>query len=376
MSLKAENWLEQEPESALTLPSRYFYDPGIFELEKQKIFMPAWHFLCHKSELEESGSYVVRDLFDQSIVAMKGRDGAYRAFHNVCQHRGNRLLPAGRGKTNAVIRCSYHSWCYGLDGALRSAPRSENIKDFDKSKFGLKEVRLEELAGFLFFNFDPDATPIKDELPGAEEAMIKNFPDYADLKLMDEQDVIVPANWKVIMDNAIEGYHFSLSGPVHQVLTSLINFDGYTLTQHDKWWTYIGPSDLSAEEAYGVPIEKKDPDDKFFNVNLWPYNTLYRFPFGRFVGTFLMIPLTPETSLLRFGYYSSEEAPSDIAKACMTWMNEELGPEDIDLNVTVQKGLRSLGYDQGRYMIDEERSNESEHLVLHFHKLVYQALHG
>ena len=118
MSLQAEKWLDQEPETALTLPSRYFYDPEIFELEKQKIFMTAWHFLCHKSELEENGSYVVRDLFDQSVVAMKGRDGVYRAFHNVCQHRGNRLMPAGRGKINAVIRCSYHSWCYGLDGAL------------------------------------------------------------------------------------------------------------------------------------------------------------------------------------------------------------------------------------------------------------------
>ena len=206
--------------------------------------------------------------------------------------------------------------------------------------------------------------------------MIQNFPDYADLKLMDEQDVVVPANWKVIMDNAIEGYHFSLSGPVHQDLTSLIDFEGYTLTQHDNWWTYVGPSDLSAETAYGAPIKKKDPEDKFFNVNLWPYNTLYRFPFGGFVGTFLMIPLTPESSLLRFGYYTSDDEPSEISKACMKWMNEELGPEDIDLNVTVQKGLRSLGYDQGRYMIDAERSNESEHLVLHFHRLVYQALHG
>ena len=81
-------------------------------------------------------------------------------------------------------------------------------------------------------------------------------------------------------------------------------------------------------------------------------------------------------SLLRFGYYSANEQTAEVSKACMRWMNEELGPEDIALNISVQKGLHSMGYDQGRYMIDAERSNESEHLVHHFHRLVFQGIHG
>jgi choline monooxygenase len=89
-----------------------------------------------------------------------------------------------------------------------------------------------------------------------------------------------------------------------------------------------------------------------------------------------MIPLGPEKSLLRFGYYSSLDPLPAVTKASIEWMNNCLGPEDIALNVSTQKGLRSLGYDQGRYMIDDARSNESEHLVHHFHTLVYKALHG
>ncbi|MDT4857002.1 Carnitine monooxygenase oxygenase subunit [compost metagenome] len=89
-----------------------------------------------------------------------------------------------------------------------------------------------------------------------------------------------------------------------------------------------------------------------------------------------MIPLDAERSLLRFGYYSANEETAEVSKACMRWMNEELGPEDIELNVSVQKGLHSLGYDQGRYMIDAQRSNENEHLVHHFHRLVFQGIHG
>ena len=87
-----------------------------------------------------------------------------------------------------------------------------------------------------------------------------------------------------------------------------------------------------------------------------------------------MIPLEPEKSLLRFGYYGPDRPLPAVSQACMRWMNTELGPEDIGLNVTTQRGLRSLGYDQGRYLIDAERSNESEHLVHHFHRLVYEAI--
>jgi choline monooxygenase len=89
-----------------------------------------------------------------------------------------------------------------------------------------------------------------------------------------------------------------------------------------------------------------------------------------------MIPLGPEKSLLRFGYYGPKRAMPEATKACIKWMNEKLGPEDIELNVTNQRGLRSFGYNQGRYLIDPERGNESEHLVHHFHSLVHAAIHG
>lgn len=374
---QVSNWIDQDPELAMTLPSKYFTDEAIFELEKTRIFMDAWHVIGHKNELSKPGDYIVCDLFDQSIVATRGRDGNVHAFHNVCQHRGNRLVEGRRGNTKSVFRCAYHSWCYGLDGKLRSAPRSENVKGFDVNDFRCPQVRVEELGGFLYFNLSPDAPSLATLYPGADEAIKNVFPDLGDMRLIGENDVVVPANWKVIMDNSIEGYHFTLSGPVHNVLGALINFDEYKLSQHDKWWTYIAPSDLSATEPYGAKLQAEPrQDDSFFNIGLFPHNTFYRFPFSEFLGTFIMIPISAEKSLLRFGYYSSHDPLPEVTAKCMDWMNAELGPEDIDLNITTQKGLRSMGYDQGRYMIDGSRSNESEHLVHHFHTLVYKALHG
>lgn len=376
MQTKSLTWDPSDPDRGMSLPSRFFFDRQIFEDEKSAIFYKAWHVVGHRSEFAEPGDFITHEIFDQSVIVVAGQDLKIRAFHNACQHRGNRLIHARRGRTPTVIRCAYHSWCYGTDGALRAAPRSDCLKDFDKTLFGLKPVRLEIFAGFVFINLDPDATPIAEMAAGAEAEMRRFIPDLDRLRLVEEVDVIVPANWKVIQENSIEGYHFELSGPVHKHLASLIDFASYRLTEHGQWWTYMAPPNPQVTEAYGVPLKGATwQTDWFFNIGLWPNTTFYCFPFSDMVGTFIMIPLEPEKSLLRFGYYGpiDREMP-DLTKACIAWMNNELGPEDIELNISNQKGLHSFGYDQGRYLVDAERSNRSEHLVHHFHKLCYQAI--
>jgi carnitine monooxygenase subunit len=108
---------------------------------------------------------------------------------------------------------------------------------------------------------------------------------------------------------------------------------------------------------------------------LWPNATIYAFPYADMVGTFIMNPTGPESSLLRFGYYGrAGRILPDVTKACIRWMNEELGPEDIRLNKSNQKGLRSFGFERGHYMIGADLGNRSEHLVRHFHKLCYNAI--
>ena len=372
---KKIDWNIADPGQAYTLPARFFYDADIFAQEREAIFYKAWHAGAHENELAELGAYVLLDLFDQSVILLRGADGEVRAFHNVCQHRGNRLLNARRGRVASLLRCGYHSWCYAHDGALKRAPRSERLENFDPKEFGLKRVRLERFAGFYFVNLDPSAGPLAELTQGAESEMRRFFPDLDRLRLVDEVDVVVPANWKVIMDNSIEGYHFDRSGPVHKHLAGLIDFQQYRLRDHDKWWTYMAPPRPGVGAAYGEPVAGASfQTDWFFNIGFWPNTTFYCFPYTDMLGTFIMIPLEPEKSLLRFGYYAPDRPRHKVTEAAIRWMNEELGPEDIQLNISQQRGLRSFGYDQGRYMVDPERGNESEHLVHHFHKLVYRAL--
>ena len=369
-------WDYSDPVNGPTIPAPYFYDPTIFEEEKERIFMRCWHLVGHVNEFNDPGNYVVQNIFAQSVVVTTDKSGKVHAWHNVCRHRGNRLMTNRRGKVGGVLRCQYHSWCYNLDGGLRAAPRTEHLRNFSKTSHSLKKVRLEIFAGWIFITLDDNAQPISEMAAGSEKIMRRFLPDMDNVELIEETDVIVDANWKVIQENSIEGYHFDLSGPVHKDLAALIDFQGYKLTAFDKWWTYIGPPNKDVTHAYGEPLEGATwQTDWFFNIGLWPNTTFYSFPYTDMIGTFIMIPLTPEKSLLRFGYYAPKgrEVPN-VTKAAIKWMNTQLGPEDIELNVTNQKGLHSIGFGSGRYLIDENLPNQSEHLVFHFHKLCYQAI--
>jgi len=236
-------------------------------------------------------------------------------------------------------------------------------------------VRIEEVSSFLFVNFDPDAISFGEEVGASAALMARHFPDLPDMELVDELDYEVAANWKVVAENAIEGYHFSLSGPVHKDLATLIRFDDYRLTPHGKWWAYMGPTEAGQAHAYGREIgDAPYQTDWFVNIGFWPHTTLYTFPFTDFVGSFNQFPLGPEKTLLRFAYYRPPRPESEVTKECMRWMSYDLGPEDIELNERQQRGLRSFGYDSGRLFVDSRRGNNSEHLVHHFQSLVAGAL--
>ena len=124
--MNAENveWSISDQNAGYSLPSRYFYDENVFQREKSKIFFKSWHLVGHVNELREPGSFVTHDIFDQSVIVIAGREGKIRAFHNVCQHRGNRLVEARRGKS-PTLTCGYHAWTYSLDGCLRGAPNAQ-----------------------------------------------------------------------------------------------------------------------------------------------------------------------------------------------------------------------------------------------------------
>ncbi|MEM7194311.1 MAG: aromatic ring-hydroxylating dioxygenase subunit alpha [Pseudomonadota bacterium] len=369
------HWPNRELDEAYTLPSLYYYAPAVYEDEKWAIFYKSWRLVAHRSELANPKDYVTCEIFDQHILVVRGDDGVLRAFYNVCQHRGTKLVHERRGSGRKLFVCEYHSWSYSTKGKLIGAPRTERLKNFSKSEICLTSLRVQEFAGFVFINLDPNAKPMEEMYPGADELILKHAPDMHNLQFESEHDFIAPVNWKVVMDNNIESYHLSLSGPAHVELTSMIDFEKYIPRTYDNWWVLHAPHRPGLTSFYGIEVgDQSFQTADYINTTLFPNVTFFCVPYADYVGTFLMIPLEPEKTLVRFTYYVPDREETEITRAGREWMNNQLGPEDVDLNQWVQQGLKSFGFDQGRYFIDPERSCESEHAVHYFHTLVFDAL--
>ena len=167
------------PQDAWTIPARFYTDSQAFEHEKERIFANSWICVAHGSEVARPNDYITWEIIGENIVIVRGRDNILRAFYNVCPHRGHQLL-SGEGKAKNVITCPYHAWAFKLDGNLAHARNCENVANFDSEKATLVPVRLEEYAGFVFINMNPEAESVETQLPGLQDKVLEACPDVHD----------------------------------------------------------------------------------------------------------------------------------------------------------------------------------------------------
>jgi phenylpropionate dioxygenase-like ring-hydroxylating dioxygenase large terminal subunit len=201
-------WLGKEP-----IPVGAYTDPNHYELERKAIFMRTWLQIGHVCELPEAGSFIRRELefARASILIVRGKDGDLRAFHNVCTHRGNKVVPNGDfesfGRSRAgVVTCRFHGWVFGTDGPLRSVPMEEGFGKIDKSCLGLREIACDTWEGFVFINFaDPPEQSLLDYL-GDFAKLFGGYP-YAESTTIFRYSTVLECNWKVAHQAFSEGYH-------------------------------------------------------------------------------------------------------------------------------------------------------------------------
>lgn len=364
-----------DPETSFTLPSPWYYLPQAFELEKERIFYRSWRFVCHTSEVSRPGAFVCTEIVGQDVFVIRSQDGQLRAFHNVCQHRAHVLLE-GRGTVKAVITCPYHAWAYGTDGTLRAARMCERVKGFDKRDFGLSSIRVQAFAGFVFVNLDPDAPTIEEVAPGLDEEIRRWLPDLERVQFAQRRDFDIAANWKVVVENASEGYHFPSSGPHHRELADLVDMAATKLLVRDKWIAIIAPPGSSPPPLYPFPTHgHSGQTDHLVTFYLWPDWVVYALPHANMIATFFMRPTGPESTVVENAYYEVPGASGDATTVgAGAWFNDALGPEDASLNAGVQRGIRSRGYRQGRFVTAPGEPGDSEHGVHAFQKWVRQAV--
>ncbi len=350
---------------SLSIDTRCYRDARFLAVEREQVFWRSWQFLCHEERLREPGSYVAADVQGRSVVAVRGEDGVLRAFYNVCKHRGHELL-TGSGRLRAIT-CPYHAWVYGLDGGLRRARRCEHLENFDPGAIALTPVQVEQLRHLVFVNLDPVAAPLAAQTGSLAEEIAAFAPDLADLTFAHRLTYRVQANWKAVVDNFLECYHCPVA---HRDFVTLVEMDTYRVTTHGIWSSHMAKAGRGQNEAYGVDGASVTDHAVWY---LWPNTTLMRYP-GR--GNFMVwrfVPLGPEETYEEFDFFLESDVPDESEREAIRFIDEVLQPEDIALVESVQRGMRTPAFDQGRYVVDPDGSGLSEHAVHHFHGLVLDA---
>jgi choline monooxygenase len=355
-------------ENSWTLPAEWYYGPDVYRREHEAIFYRTWWYQCHVSDLRDPGDYFCGTIADQGIFIIRGRDGQLRAFYNVCSHRAHPLLE-GQGSAGLIV-CPYHQWCYQSDGCFRGARGRDTLAEWIPDNADLKPVRVEDYGGFLFVNLDPDATPLREQAAKFLTDMYATCPRLDELVRVERREFDVAANWKTLVDNNHECYHCDAN---HPSLMELVDYDNKATWSDDGiTFTHTVERKQTDSNAYHLDANSIEQDSLFGYI--WPVHIPLFFPGTPSMVMFQILPTGLETSRVRHDYFLLNREPNAQERAFMEWFSGRLAGEDIGICERVQKSLHSRGYRQGKFVVDRDRVEFSEHHVHFFQKFVYEAL--
>jgi phenylpropionate dioxygenase-like ring-hydroxylating dioxygenase large terminal subunit len=357
--------LTADLDRGLSLPASWFTDPAVVDREQERIFRRAWQYAGRTDQVAQTGDYVTGVAGDVPIVVVRG-DGGLKAFVNVCRHRRH-LVMSGAGNRKA-LQCPYHAWTYGLDGCLRAAPRSDGEEGFRKEDYPLLPARVETWGPFVFVSLDLQARPLTAYLGGLPQIIAQSGLALDRLKFHSREEWEARANWKVMIENFLECYHCPVQHPGFSAVID-VHPDSYTLTAHEWFLCQTAPVRRSALEGDGKTLAY-DPAGAVTQAQyhfLWPNFTLSINPGHPNLSLDVWIPDGPHRTRGFTEHYFGPDVPEAWAEQLIAF-NKQVGEEDDRLTDSVQRGLRAGVPAQGRFLV------RSEHLALHFERLVLAAL--
>jgi Rieske 2Fe-2S family protein len=348
----------------VSLPSDWYTSDAVFKVEKERIFCREWLAVCRAEELPNPGDHRVLDVLGESILLLRNRDGALRAFYNVCRHRGARLClasgePAGAwgvqlsgGVSGRLIVCPYHQWSYDLDGALVAAPHLGAESGFDKSSFHLYPVGVDTWGGFVFLHLTPRESQSLQTQLGDVPARTERYP-LGDLRIGATRRYTVAANWKVLCENYNECYH---CGGVHPELCAIVpsfrerggaNLDWSRGVAHrDGAYTFTA-SGTTRRRAF----PDLDADERVRHKGELVYPNLFLSLACDHAAIFILQPRSPESTdiVCHFLFEPVELAKSDFDAGDAVEFWDLVNRQDWSICERVQQGLRARVHRSGYY---------------------------
>jgi phenylpropionate dioxygenase-like ring-hydroxylating dioxygenase large terminal subunit len=350
--LCAETWRE---------PVAHYRSDERLALERERV-LRRWPVpFCPSAALPDVGSYVAREAAGTPLLAVRGKDGRARVFRNACRHRGT-LVASGCGSAR-TFSCPYHGWTYGLDGALDHVPHEYGFPGLDRSRRGLVPVDTVERHGLVFACQDAvHGAAFADTLEALESPLVDTG-----YRLSERGSGVreVEANWKILVEGFLEGYHIRAT---HQETFYPVQFDNLNVVETFGWNSRIAYPYRAVNKLRGVAPAERAAE----GVLTYLYHFFPNVVAATFIGRIVVIavePLTPERSLL-VTYTLSNRAQDDAAQALLQRGGElvNLGAaEDRAMACSVQRGLASGAnefLEFGRF----------EGAIGHFHRSLHAAI--
>ena len=333
---------------AATLPSRYYFDAAILDEENRNVFARTWQLVGQLAQVREAGQYFTATIANEPVLVVRGNDGVLRAMSNVCRHRAGPVAK-GEGK-RPVLQCGYHGWTYSLDGRLAITPEFEDVQDFDRASCVLPQFRVEVWNELVFVNLDPGAESLTEFLGELLTDMPRH--DYSGFRLAHRKAWEVGCNWKVYVDNYLEGYHIPI---VHPGLFREIDYPNYRTETKKSYSIQFAPTRRPER------IRTTGGDDQVRYFWIFPNLMLNVYPDN--FSTNLILPLGPGRTVTLFDWFfrDPDSAKQQIEETVA--FSDEIQIEDIEICENVQRGLASATYESGRYSVKRENG------VHHFHGL-------
>ena len=343
---------------AETIPARCYTDPMFLTLEEDRVFGRTWQAVGRTADVAEPGQYLTAEIGDEALVIV--RDGTtLRGFHNICLHRAGPVAEGcGRRQT---MQCRYHGWTYRLDGSLLRAPEMEGTAGFDPDAMRLLPVQVATWGPLVFANLDLKAPPLEVFLDGIPERTARFRPEAMQPVL--RKSWTVACNWKVYVDNYLEGYHLPV---VHPGLHRELDYDAYRVEPHRYWSLQHAPLRQGHDPDRAYVPTPGDDDAQYY----WLFPNLMLNIYQGQLQTNVVLPRGVGTCEVVFEWFAVAPPP-DLA-ADPGWsrrlaFSDEIQDEDIAICERVQRNLRSRVYDRGRYSAARENG------VHHFHGLLFRS---
>ena len=345
--------LEQDSiERAFTIPSAWYHSSEVFNFEKEIIFSNQWQYVCHENQLSSPGDVICRTIAGNPVLLIRTKEDGIKAFFNVCKHRGG---PLGVKKgTTTVLQCQYHGWTYLTDGSLRGVPDWNHVELFDEKDFGLEPVTIDTWQGLIFAHINEPTQSLDSVFKGISERIAPT--SFNNLEFYIEQTYDVECNWKVYVDNYLEGYHIPI---VHPELANLLDYKEYTTEPHPMYSLQYSPF------KGGDNLYQAENGEAFYYF-IFPNIMLNILP-GR-LQVNAVIPVSPTKCQVLFAYFYDdvfEKQKAGILNDDLQY-SDNIQQEDIDICEAVQRGLQSKAYDKGRFSVKRELG------VYHFQSLIKQ----